>query len=191
MKMISVDQLISETEQQFLRKNSNLLALTKNGPNDVMKRIFSLLALDNSARDSMRFYGDSDYLNQKDFGAREEARRAFKNNLYEFLCKAFCRIQRNCVVEFVSRLTPEAESELEGVEITAGLREPLPPPIPQKTAQELLTEEIKHDWLTLDSSKLKRKCNANPAYRKRFDELIATDALSSKCTSLYDAGVER
>jgi hypothetical protein len=186
----TIDQLIKEVEDHFLRTNANLLALTKNGATDTVKRMFSALALDQDARDAMKFLGDPEAIEQKNVYARNLARQEFRNELYKRFCAAFLRIQHNYVVEFVSKLTDEALDELEKIEIVAGVRIPAPPPPPQKSAQELLDDEIKHDWVYLGADKLRKKCNANPAYKKRFDELIATDALQSSCTALHDGGAE-
>ena len=95
-------------------------------------------------------------------------------------------IERSSAFELKNRY--KALAQLEEIEVAAGQRQPAPPPPPAKSQQELLTEEIKHDWAHLGMDRIRKKFN-NPAYKKRFDELI--NELPSRCTSHYDAGVEQ
>ena len=186
----TIDQLIKEVEDRFLRINANLLALTKNGASDVVKRIFSALALDQDTRDTMKFLGDPEVINQKDMYARGRARKDFYDELYKRFCVAFLRIQRNYVVEFVSKLTDEAIAGLEQIEVVAGERTPAPPRPPQKSVQEQLEDQIREDWRKLPTDKLKIKMNRDPQYRQVFDRLMAGNRLESQCTALHDNGAE-
>lgn len=178
--MSTAQNLTQQAKDEFLERNKNLLALTRNGVADVFKRITASLALDENAQADVMFH--LDVLDQKGY-AGQIARNDFKQSMYVAICKAFLKVQRNFRIEFVTRLTPEALAELEGIEVSAGERAPALPPPPQKSAQELLTEEIRHDWLHLGMDRIKKKFN-NPAYKKRFDELI--NELPSQCTTLHD-----
>jgi hypothetical protein len=108
------------------------------------------------------------------------------------ICKAYLQIQRNGVVSYIAKLTPEAQEQLETIEILAGERAPhavVPPPPPPKSAQELLTEEVLTDWKRLPADKVKLKMN-NSAYKAEFNRLMAADKLDSQCTTLTDGAAE-
>jgi hypothetical protein len=115
----------------------------------------------------------ADILDQKSGYARDQARDDFRNRMLVAICKSYLRIQRNGVVQYVSKLTSEAQDHLEPIEELAGERAPravvLPPP-PPKSAQELLTEEVLRDWKFLPVDKVRHKMN-NHAYKAEFDRL--------------------
>jgi hypothetical protein len=183
--MSTANDLTQAAKQDFMDRNRDLLALTKNGPNDVFRRIAASLALDSQAQDDCLLY--IDLIDQKGY-AGQVARNDLQRELYRAICKAFLKIQHNYVVEFVSKLTPEAESQLEDIEIEAGQRAPRPvgaPPPPPKSAAELLTEEVLRDWKFLPVDKLKHKLN-NRAYKAEFDRLEAANFLETQITSLTD-----
>jgi hypothetical protein len=189
--MSTINDLVHEVRQDFLKRNRDLLALTKNGPEDLMRRITASLALNSEAQEEVMFWARPELLDQKGY-AGSVAREDFKKEMYVAVCKSFLKIQQNLVVEFVARLTPEASTQLEDIEITGGQRAPravVPPPPPPKSAQELLTEEVKRDWVHLRTAEVRRKCN-NKAYKAEFDRLMAANELASVCTSLHDGGRE-
>jgi hypothetical protein len=187
----TINNLVQEVRQDFLKSNRDLLALTTNGPEDVMRRLTSALSLDSQAQADVTFYSDLDVLDQKGF-AGEVARADFRRELYRACCVGFLKIQHNLVVTFAAKLTPEALAQLEDIEIAAGVRAPrpiVPPPPPPLTAAEQLEAEVRRDWKHLPSSEIKRKRN-NVAYRAMFDKLEAAGQLASFCTSLHDGGRE-
>jgi hypothetical protein len=187
--MSTANTLTQAAKQDFMDRNKNLLALTKEGPNGVFKRVSSALALDTEAQSNVMLYVD--ILDQKGY-AGEIARADFQREMYTAICKAFLKCQHNLVIEFATKLTSEALSELEATEVVAGLREapaPVAPQPPQKSAAELLTEEVLHDWKFLPADKVKQKTN-NRAYKAEFDRLMAADQLDSQITSLHDNGRE-
>jgi hypothetical protein len=184
--MSTASDLTQQAKDEFLKKNANLLALTKNGANDVFKRISASLALDEGARADVEFLMDT--IDQKGH-AGQIARADFKSEVYKQICRSFLRVQRNAVILFVARLTAEAEAELDGIEVAAGERQPAPPPPPQKSPQELLDEEVRSDWKTLRTDKLKLKLN-NRDYKNAFDRLMAANELESIATTYTDGLAE-
>jgi hypothetical protein len=161
-----------------------LLALTKEGPKGVMKRIEASLALaDETIKGDVMLY--IDVIDQAGY-AGQVARGDFKKAMYCALCKAFLKAQRNFVVEFVSKLTPEALAELEGIEVSAGERKPPPPLPPQKSAQEQLEDQVREDWKRLSTDKLKVRLTRDAAYKATFDRLMDANQLESQCTTLTD-----
>lgn len=156
-------KLTHAAAREFLDRNRNLLALTKEGAHRVMQRIeASLTLLDADSKNDVLLYLDC--IDQKGI-AGQMGREDFQKAIYAAICKAFLKAQRNCVIEFATHLTPEASAELEALEVSAGERQPAPPPPPQKSAQELLEEEVRADWLKLPTEKLKAKMNRDPQYR--------------------------
>jgi hypothetical protein len=178
----TANDLVQEVREEFLRKNADLLALTRDGVNVVMKRVSASMALDEESRDELMAQADEPFLNQKGYAGRV-ARDGFKAAMYSQICKHFCAVQHRLKIEFVSKLTVEALAQLEAIEVSAGVRQPAPPPPPVKSAQEQLEDQIRYDWLNLPSDKMKAKLN-DPAYRAAFDRLMAADALATHCTTL-------
>ncbi|MCU1240577.1 MAG: hypothetical protein JWO71_1303 [Candidatus Acidoferrum typicum] len=187
--MSTTNDLTQQAKNDFLDRNRDLLALTTNGPNDVFKRISAALALDSEAQDDVMMYAP--LVDQPNY-AGQVAREDFSREIYKAICKSFLEIQRNLVVTFAAKLTPEALEQLEDIEISAGARPPrpiVPPPPAPPTAAEQLEAEVRRDWVHLRSSEVKRKCN-NAGYRAMFDKLMATGQLESFCTSLHDGAAE-
>jgi hypothetical protein len=179
------NNLTQAAKEKFLDVNRDLLALTSNGPNDIFRRISASLALNTEAQNDVMLYAD--LVDQKGDYARQVARRDFSEAIYKAICQSFIKIQQNLVVTFVSKLTPEALAQLEAIEVIAGVREapaPIAPPAPPKSAQELLTEEVKRDWVHLRTSEVKRKCN-NKSYKAEFDRLMNAGELRSQVTTSY------
>jgi hypothetical protein len=119
--MSTTNDLTQAAKNDFLDRNRDLLALTKNGPNDVFKRISASLALNTDAQANVMFYANPEVLELKGYPG-EVARADFEREMYREICVAFLRIQRNLVVEFAARLTPEAQAQLEAIEVVAGVR---------------------------------------------------------------------
>jgi hypothetical protein len=185
--MSTANDLANDVRNEFLQKNSNLLALTRNGANDIMKRLSASLALDKQSQDEVLFYADAEYLDQKNYVARKDARETFKRCMYEAICRAFLKVQRNHKIEYVSKLTSEADRELEAIEIAAGYRLPAPLPPPQKSTRELLEEEVIADYNgALSVDKMRVKFNSNKAYRDMFNLLSESGRLESRVTSFHD-----
>jgi hypothetical protein len=188
--MSTINDLVEQVRKAFLQRNRDLLVLTTNGPQDVMRRLTSALQLDPQAKADVSLY--IDIVDQRGY-AGETARADFQRELYRACCVGFLEIQRNLVVTFAAKLTPEALEQLEDIEIAAGQRPPhpiVPPPPPPPTAAEQLEAEVRRDWTHLRSSEIKRKRN-NAAYRAMFDKLMAAGQLASQCTTLYNAGEEQ
>src|SRR6202162_850796 len=187
--MSTVTKLVEEVRIEFLSSNRDLLALTKNGVNDVMRRVAAAMGLDTQAQEDVLLYADA--VDQSGF-AGGVAREDFKRDMYRATCRAFLKCQHNYVIEFVARLTPEALTQLEDIEIAAGERAPrqvAPPPPPPKSAQELLEDDVRRDWKFLPADKVRNKLN-NRAYKTMFDKLMAEGSLESQITSLHDNGAE-
>jgi hypothetical protein len=110
--------LTMKAKEVFMQETKDLSALTKNGPNDVFKRVAAALALDSEAQSDCLLYAT--ILDQKNECARDQARDDFRNSMLVAICKSYLRIQRNGVIQYVSKLTPEAQEQLEFVEIMAG-----------------------------------------------------------------------
>jgi len=182
-----VKQLSDQGADQFLERNKNLLALTKNGANDIVSRITAALTLDRGLQEQVEFYFD---VVEQPGPAGIVAREACLDEIYSVICKAFLKIQRNYVVTFATKLTAEAISELEEIERVCGLREPLPPPVPQKSAQELLEEQVVADFNgALSTDKMRAKINTDKAYRDTFNRLSESGKLESRVTTLHDGGM--
>jgi hypothetical protein len=182
----TANDLTAVAKNIFLDSCRDLLALTKDGPNDVFKRIAASLALDPEAQSDCLMYAT--ILDQKNEYARNQARDDFRNSMFAAICKSYLRIQRNGVVQYISKLTPEAAEQLEMIETITGERAPRPvepPAPPPKSAQELLTEEVLLDWKRLPADKVRLKLN-NRVYKAEFDRLMAADQLESQITSLTD-----
>lgn len=187
--MSTTNDLTQAAKNDFLDRNRDLLALTTNGPDDVFRRISAALVLDSEAQEDVMMYAG--LVDQKGY-AGQVAREDFSREIYKAISKSFLKIQRNLVVTFAAKLTPEALAQLEDIEITAGQRPPrpiVPPPPPPPTAAEQLEAEVRSDWVHLRTSEVKRKCN-NAAYRAMFDKLMNAGQLESFCTSLHDGGAE-
>jgi hypothetical protein len=185
--------LTAKAKEVFLDGFRDLLALTKDGPNGVFRRIAASLALDPQAQEDCLI--SVHIIDQPNEYARGVARDDFRNAMFVAICKSFLRVLRNGAIEFVSKLTPEAQEQLENIEIIAGERAPRPveaPAPPPKSAAELLTEEVLTDWKRLPADKVRLKMN-NRAYKAEFDRLMAADQLDSQCTTLTDgsAGFKR
>lgn len=179
--------LTHEAARDFLERNKNLLALTKEGAHRVMQRIEAALTLmDADTKNDVLLYLDT--VDQKGH-AGVTGRADFKKAIYVALCEAFIRAQHNLVITFATRLTREATEELEEIERVVGLREALPPPPPVKSQAELLEEQVREDWRKLPTDKLKAKLN-NRDYKTTFDRLMAANELESVATSYTDGSAE-
>jgi hypothetical protein len=187
--MSSANMLTQKAKDIFQQESRDLLAFTRSGANDVFKRVAASLALNTEAQTDCLLYAD--ILDQKGY-AGEQARDDFRNAMFVAISKSFLRVLRNGAIEVVGKLTPEAQEQLENIEIWAGERAPhpvTPPPPAPKSVQELLTEEVLLDWERLPAAKVKLKLN-NAQYKAVFDRLMAADQLDSQITTLTDHGAE-
>jgi hypothetical protein len=183
--MSKISKAVQEVRNEFLQEHRDLLAFAKEGADGVMRRVAAAAALDPEAKEDALMYAP--LVDQKGF-AGEVALADFKRELRRAIARAFLECQKNLVIEFVARLTPEAVEQLENIEILAGIRAPrpiVPPPPPPLSAEEQLEAEVRKDWVHLESKEIKRKRN-NPAYRAMFDKLEAAGQLASFCTTLHD-----
>jgi hypothetical protein len=185
--------LAEEAAQKFLSDIKDIVALMKNlTVSELRGRLAAAMELNPTYTEEIMVHADGAYLDQKGYAGRV-AREAFSQAMYRGICQSFLHIARRGVIQYAARFTPEAEAQMIAIEIGAGEREPAPPVAPAPpppSAAELLDAEIQNDWLNLGTAKIRKKCSTDRAYKKRFDELIATDALSSICTSFHD-GQER
>jgi hypothetical protein len=189
--MSTITNLVEEVRQDFLKRNRDLLALTKNGPEDLMRRIVASLALNSEAQEEVMFWSRPELLDQKGY-AGSVAREDFKKEMYVAVCKSFLKVQKNLVIEFVARLTPAAAEQLENIEIAGGQRPPrpiVPPPPPPLSAEEQLEVEVRKDWTHLRTAEVRRKLN-NRAYKQCFDRLMAAGELKSVATLYTDGAAE-
>jgi hypothetical protein len=187
--MSTINTLVQNVRESFLRNNADLLALTKNGADDVMRRITAALSLDEESKSDVLIYADTEVLEQRGY-AGEVARADFTRELYKGTCRAFLRVNRNHAIEFVAQLTPEAIIQFQDIEIAAGERAPRPvepPPPPPKSAQELLEEQVIADYNgALSTGKMRAKMNSNVAYRETFNRLSESGKLETRVTSYVD-----
>jgi hypothetical protein len=182
----TASELTQRAKEMFMQETRDLLAFTRGGANDVFKRVAASLALNTEAQSDCLLYAD--ILDQKAGYARDQARDDFRNAMLKAICQSFLRILRNGAIEFVGKLTLEAQEQLELIEVLAGERAPrqvAPPPPPPKSAAEQLEDEVRRDWKFLSADKCKHKLN-NRAYRETFDRLMADGSLESQCTTLHD-----
>jgi hypothetical protein len=180
-------KLTHEAARDFLERNKNLLALTREGAKGVMRRVEASLALlDAESKGDVLLY--LDVVDQKGY-AGQIARKDFRDAMYAAIAKSFLKAQRNLVIEFISKLTPEALAELESIEVTAGERQAAPPPPPQKSPQEQLEDQVLADYNgALSTDKMRAKMNSNAAYRDTFNRLSESGKLESRVTTLHDGG---
>ena len=186
---ITASDITQLAKQDFMDRNKNLLALTKEGPNGIFRRVAAALALDSEASQDCLLY--IDVIGQKGY-AGQVARQDLQRELYRAICKAFLRCQHNFVIEFATKLTDEALSELEAIEVAAGVRQAPPPAIPlppPKSKQELLDEDVIESWKHLPTDKFKKRCN-DPAFKATFERLLAENKVDSQITTLTDHGAE-
>jgi hypothetical protein len=186
--MVTPHELTQQSMQRFLSENRDLIALIKNlSTDELFQKIAAAMQLNPEYTQEVMLHADEAYLNQKNIAGRF-AREAFARAIYKAVCQSFLKIQRNYVVLFATKLTPEALAQLQEIEVAAGERQPAPPPPPQKSAEELLVEQIKEDWIMLPSDKLRKKIAGNPQYKAVFNRLMDSNQLASNCTSWHDAG---
>jgi hypothetical protein len=188
--MSTIQDLVQQVRQDFLMSKRDLLALTKSGPEDVMRRLTAGLQLDAQAQDDVSMFVP--LVDQKGF-AGQVAREDFKRELGKAISRSFLRILRNGAIEFVAKLTDEAEAQYEDIEIAAGQRSPravVPPPPPPKSAQQQLEDEVVSDYATLSSDAMRKKMNSNVAYRETFKRLSDTDRLQSRVTTFTNLDAE-
>jgi hypothetical protein len=189
--MSTANDLTQKAKEVFMHDTRDLLAFTRAGANDCFKRIAAALMLDPEAQSDCLLY--SDILDQKAGYARDQARDDFRNAMHAAICKAFLKILRNGAIEFVGKLTTEAQDQLELIEVLAGERAPqpvAPPPPPPKSAQEQLEDQVIADYNTLPTDKMRAKLNSNIAYRETFNRLSESNKLESQITAFHDHGAE-
>ena len=172
-------ELTIQVVNEFLSKNRNLLALTKEGAHRVMQRVEAAMALMPESERSTAML-TVEHVDGK-IGAG-----IFKTEIYNLMAKAFVRAQRNYAIIFATKITPEALQELEELERLSGFREPLPPPVPVKSAEEQLEDQVREDWVKLETSKFRAKMQRDPAYRAVAERLLAGDGLRTQATALVD-----
>ena len=186
---MKVNEAVQEVRNEFMREHRDLIAFVKEGADGLMRRITAALALDAQAKEDVLMY--TDVLAQPGY-AGEVGLADFKREMRRAIARAFLECQKNLVIEFIARLTPEAVEQLENIEIAAGVRAPrpvVPPPPPPPTAAEQLEAEVRRDWVHLRTAEVKRKLN-DKAYKAVFDRLMDSGQLASQVTSFTDGGAE-
>jgi len=117
--MSTTNTLTQAAKERFLDVNRDLLALTRDGPNDIFRRISASLALNTEAQNDVMMFAD--LVDQKGH-AGQTAREDFSREIFKAICQSFIKIQQNLVVTFAVKLTPEAEAQLEAIEVVAGVK---------------------------------------------------------------------
>src|SRR5258708_23150521 len=98
--MSKISTAVQEVRTEFLQEHRDLLAFTKNGADDVMRRVTASLALDTQAKEEVQFYTSA--VDQSGY-AGQVALADFKRELHRSIARAFLDCQRNFVIEFVAR----------------------------------------------------------------------------------------
>jgi hypothetical protein len=185
--MSTANDLTAVAKNIFLDSNRDLLALTTEGPNGIFKRISAALILDTQAQSDCLMFVE--IVDQPHKYAREQAQDDFRNAMTVAISRAYLKIQRNGVIQYISKLTPEAAEQLEMIEMLAGERAPypvVPPPPPPLSAQEQLEAQVIADYNGLSTDKMRAKMNSNIAYRETFNRLSESGKLESQITTLHD-----
>jgi hypothetical protein len=181
------NELTQKAKEIFMQETRDLLAFTRAGANDVFKRVAASLSINAEAQQDCLMYVDT--LDQPHKFARDMARDDFRNAMLKAICQSFLRILRNGAIEFVGKLTQEAQEQLELVEMLAGERAPrpvAPPPPPPLSAEEQLEAQVIADYAALPTDKMRQKVNNNVAYREMFNRLSENGKLESRITALQD-----
>lgn len=181
-----------KARQKFLQLNPDLFACLKQSKDETFETLMADASLNRSGREAIGAFASAEYLDQPHFGAREEARKQFQSVVYEEICKAFCRCLLNGALKFAMRLTPEAGAQYEEIRMVAGeLERPyVAPAVPALSPAEALEAEVIADFNgAISTDKMKVKMN-NRAYKDMYVRLSETNKLSSRVTSLHDAGQE-
>ena len=187
---MGINQVASEialrVRADFVKKNSDLLAILDKTPEQVLSVVMAAAELDKTARESVVFFMGG--LDQSDVYARKISREDFYNELYRITAKFFCDAMSDGIFKVVMVPTPEADVELTELSYIIGnMKRPAPPPKP-KSAAELLMEEVIADFNgAISTDKMKLKMN-NRAYKDMYNKLAETDHLRSQITTAYDAG---
>lgn len=181
------NDLAEATIQRFLSDNRDLIALIKNlSVAELRERLSAAMELNPEYTEDILLYSDPECLSQTGYAGRV-ARESFERAMYAGIAKSWLHVHRRGILRFaIKPLTPEAVANIEAIEVAAGERQPAPPPPPPKSSAELLEEEVRVDWKKLPTDKLRKKINANSAYKAAFDRLMAADQLDSVATSLHD-----
>jgi hypothetical protein len=183
----TASELTQKAKEIFMQETRDLLAFTRAGANDVFNRISAALILSTQAQSDCLMYVDT--LDQPHKFAREMAQDDFRNAMLKAISQSFLRILRNGAIEFVGKLTTEAQEQLELVEMLAGERAPYPvapPPPPPLSAAEQLEAQVIADYAALPTDKMKLKMNNSVAYREMFNRLSENGKLESQITGYQD-----
>lgn len=184
--MSTATEITQKAMDSFL-KNRDLLACLKQTPEEVFERTSAAASLDKTAREEMGFFVQ--HIDQQDAYARKVAREDLHKAIYATMARAFIKCLTNGAITQAMKLTNEADSQLLELKYLAGTEQrPAPKPVvPVKSAQQILDDQIRDDWAHLSADKIRLKQN-DPAYRRRLEELLNSDAIKSQATSKFDIG---
>ena len=197
---MGINQVASEialkVRADFVRKNSNLLAMMDKNPEQILSAVMASAELDKTARQTVVFYMEG--IDQSDPYARKVAREDFYNELYKIMAEFFCDGMSDGIFKVIMSPTPEADAELlELSYILGNVKRPTPAPKPLSTAQ-LLEKEVIEDFAgvksddptkrkpPLSADAMRKKMN-NSAYKEMYNRLAETEKLTSTATTAYTA----
>lgn len=188
--LMGINQIASElalkVRTDFVKKNSDLLAILDKTPEQVLSVVMAAAELDKTARESVVFYMEG--LDQSDVYARKIAREDFYNELYRITAKFFCDAMSDGIFKVVMVPTPEADAELTELSYIIGnMKRPAPAPKPLSAAQ-LLEKEVIEDFAgksAISVDRMKKKMN-RADYAAMYRQLAETDKLKSQATTLHD-----
>jgi hypothetical protein len=176
--------LTKKAMSQFESKFRNVLALLRDiSVADLWKRMGAVIELDPEMTGVLE--SRSGIIDQKNDYARGVAQDDFVKDLFVMACRAFHTLQERGVITFATRLTFEAETELQNLEIIIGLQPPRPILPPAKTAAEILEDTVTDDFAHLPGDKFRLKLNGNTEYRRMYEHLAQTGKLTSRTTTAY------
>lgn len=187
---MGINQIASEialkVRADFVRKNSNLLAIMDKNPEQILTAVMAAAELDRAARDAVIFYMKN--IDQPHRYARKVAQEDFYNELYKITAEFFCDGMSDGVFKVTMSPTPEVDAELLELSYILGkVKRPDPPPAP-KSAAELLEAEVISDFSgksAISVDQMKKKMN-RADYKTTYERLAETDKLKSQATTLHD-----
>jgi hypothetical protein len=184
---------VQEAIKQFERDFAATIKIV-GGTHEVYKRFDAEFQIDPSLNDSVDQYAvvlDA----TKNPTARGKLLREMVDEMYRKLCIIFLRLRDRGAFAFSAvEMTPELLEDARCMEEWAGLRQPLPKPVPPPTAEEILEETVILDYSgnketgqkPLSSDAFRAKCRNSREYRATFERLAETNRLSAGPTTSHD-----
>ena len=180
--MNTAQEIAAKQMDLFLSTNKDLLACIRETPEEIFRRTSAAASLDQDTRDDLERYAT--IVDQENSYARKVAREDLARTIYASIARHFIELFQNGTFHFAMKLTDSADQQqLELRYLTGELQRP--PVVRQKSAAELLDEEIRSDWEKLPADKIRAKEN-DPRYKKRLRELLDSDSIKSQISALHD-----